>query len=163
MKKLLSNIIAIIAFALFCAPAMADYVLEQGPESYPDLPKSHWAYEAVTFLTDKQVVVGYPDGLYRPDQKVTRGEFATMAIKALGIYEKEIPQIFDYSDTQKHWAHRNIQVASYYGLMKGYPDGTFRPNEDVTRMEALTVVLNALSPENIDSEQAKHFVSIYED
>ena len=90
MKKIILNVIATIALALFAAPAMANYVLEQGPESYPDLPSSHWAYEAVTFLTDKQIVVGYPDGLYRPDQKVTRGEFATMVIKALGIYEKDI-------------------------------------------------------------------------
>ena len=84
MKKLLLNIIALLAFALYTLPAMAGYQLEQGPDSYPDLPPSHWAYEAVTFLTDKQVVVGYPDGYYRPDQKVTRGEFATMVIKALG-------------------------------------------------------------------------------
>ena len=163
MKKLLSNIITLIAFALFAAPALADYKLEQGPDSYPDLPANHWAYEAVTFLTDKQIVVGYPDGYYRPDQKVTRGEFSTMVIKALGLYEKETPQIFDYKDTQEHWAHRNIQVASYYGLLKGYPGGYFYPNQDVTRMEALQIVLNALSPENINSEQAKHFVSIYKD
>ena len=71
MKKLFLNVIATIALALFAAPAMANYVLEQGPESYPDLPPSHWAYEAVTFLTDKQVVVGYPDGLYRPNALIT--------------------------------------------------------------------------------------------
>ena len=163
MKKLFLNVIATIALALFATPAMANYVLEQGPESYPDLPSSHWAYEAVTFLTDKQVVVGYPDGLYRPDQKVTRGEFSTMVIKALGLYEKNVPLVFDYKDTKEHWADRNIQVASYYGLVKGYGNGMFRPNDYVTRMEALNIVLNALSPQNIDSEQAKHFVSIYSD
>ena len=163
MKKLFLNVIATIALALFATPAMAKYVLEQGPESYPDLPPSHWAYEAVTFLTDKQVVVGYPDGLYRPDQKVTRGEFSTMVIKALGIYEKDIPLVFNYSDTKNHWADRNIQVASYYGLVNGYGNGTFKPNEFVTRMEALTIILNALAPQNMDTEEAKHFVSIYSD
>lgn len=163
MKKLFLNVIATIALALFATPAMAKYVLEQGPASYPDLPPSHWAYEAVTFLTDKQVVVGYPDGLYRPDQKVTRGEFSTMVIKALGIYEKDIPLVFNYSDTKDHWADRNIQVASYYGLVNGYGNGTFKPNEFVTRMEALTIILNALAPQNMDTEEAKHFVSIYSD
>ena len=163
MKKTILNVIATIALALFAAPAMANYVLEQGPESYPDLPSSHWAYEAVTFLTDKQIVVGYPDGLYRPDQKVTRGEFSTMVIKALGLYEKNVPLVFDYKDTKNHWADRNIQVASYYGLVKGYGDGTFHPNAYVTRIEALNIILNALSPQNMDSEQAKHFVSIYSD
>lgn len=163
MKKLFLNVIATIALALFATPVMANYVLEQGPDSYPDLPSSHWAYEAVTFLTDKKVVVGYPDGLYRPDQKVTRGEFATMVIKALGIYEKDIPLIFNYSDTKEHWADRNIQVASYYGLVKGYGNGTFKPNEFVTRMEALNIILNALAPQNMDTEEAKHFVSIYSD
>lgn len=163
MKKLLLNITAFIAFALMIAPAMASYELEQGPDSYPDLPYSHWAYEAVTFLTAKQVVVGYPDGYYRPDQKVTRGEFSTMVIKSLGLYEKDIPLIFGYTDTKNHWADRNIQVASYFGLVKGDGDGKFRPNDNVTRMEALAVVLNALSPENINKEEAKHFVSIYSD
>ncbi len=163
MKKLLLNFIAILAAVMLATPAMATYQLEQGPSSYPDLPPEHWAYEAVTFLTDKKIVVGYPDGYYRPDQKVTRGEFSTMVIKALGLYEKDTPQIFDYKDTAKHWANRNIQVASYYGLVNGYPGGYFYPNNDVTRMEALSIVLNALSPENINSEQAKHFVSIYQD
>jgi len=163
MKKLLLNIIISIAMTLSVMPALASYTLEQGPESYPDLPQDHWAYEAVTFLTDKKVVVGYPDGLYRPDQKVTRGEFSTMVIKALGLYEKNIPQIFEYADTKGHWADRNIQVASYFGLVKGYPNGKFYPNKDVTRAEALTIVLNALSPENINTEQAQHFVSIYKD
>ena len=163
MKKLFLSLIAILAAVMLSAPAMATYQLEQGPSSYPDLPPEHWAYEAVTFLTDKKIVVGYPDGYYRPDQKVTRGEFSTMVIKALGLYEKDTPQIFDYKDTTKHWANRNIQVASYYGLVNGYPGGYFYPNNDVTRMEALSIVLNALSPENINSEQAKHFVSIYED
>lgn len=163
MKKLFLNVIATIALALFATPVMAKYVLEQGPASYPDLPKDHWAYEAVTFLTDKQVVVGYPDGLYRPDQKVTRGEFSTMVIKALGIYEKDVPLVFNYSDTKDHWADRNIQVASYYGLVNGYGNGTFKPNEYVTRMEALNIILNALAPQNMDTDEAKHFVSIYSD
>lgn len=163
MKKLLLNIITLLAMVLMTAPAMATYTLQQGPDSYPDLPADHWAYEAVTFLTDKKIVVGYPDGLYRPDQKVTRGEFSTMVIKALGLYEKDTPLIFDYKDTAKHWANRNIQVASYYGLLKGYPDGYFFPNKDVTRMEALAIVLNALSPQNMNTDQAKHFVSIYKD
>ncbi|MBQ2983897.1 MAG: S-layer homology domain-containing protein [Candidatus Gastranaerophilales bacterium] len=161
MKKVLFNIIAMLALSV--GVQAATYELEQGPASYPDLPKDHWAYEAVTFLTDHKITVGYPDGLYRPDQKVTRGEFSTMVIKALGLYEKDTAQIFPYKDIDKHWAKRNIQVASYYGLVKGYPNDLFYPNNDVTRMEALNIVLNALSPENIDSEQAKHFVSVYSD
>ncbi len=161
MKKLL-NVIILFMVVLFVPAAMA-WELEQGPASYPDLPSDHWAYEAVTFLTDKKVVVGYPDGLYRPDQKVTRAEFATMVIKALGLYEKDTPEIFNYKDIKNHWANRNIQVASYYGLVKGYPNEMFYPNKDVTRIEALEVILNALAPENIDSEQAKHFLSIYKD
>ena len=165
MKKILSIITTLlITLSLVSTPTMAiDWKLQQGPASYPDLPKSHWAYEAVTFLTDKKVVVGYPDGLYRPDQKVTRGEFSTMVIKALGLYEKDTPLVFNYKDTSKHWADRNIQVASYYGLVKGYPGGYFKPNDYVTRMEALAIVLNALSPQNIDREEAKHFVSMYKD
>ena len=162
MKKLLLNIIIMSVLALL-APMTVAWELEQGPASYPDLPSDHWAYEAVTFLTDKKVVVGYPDGLYRPDQKVTRAEFATMVIKALGLYEKDTPEIFNYKDTKGHWADRNIQVASYYGLVKGYPGDMFYPNKDVTRIEALEVILNALAPENINSEQAQHFVSIYKD
>jgi hypothetical protein len=86
-----------------------------------------------------------------------------MVIKALGIYEKDVPLVFNYSDTKDHWADRNIQVASYYGLVNGYGNGTFKPNEYVTRMEALNIILNALAPQNMDTDEAKHFVSIYSD
>ena len=102
MKKVLFNIITMLALSV--GVQAATYELEQGPASYPDLPKDHWAYEAVTFLTDHKITVGYPDGLYRPDQKVTRGEFSTMVIKALGLYEKDTAQIFPYKDIENHWA-----------------------------------------------------------
>ncbi|MBR1617353.1 S-layer homology domain-containing protein [bacterium] len=161
MKKLVK--IFAILLSLILVPAFAEWKLEQGPSSYPDLPNTHWAYEAVTFLTDKQIVVGYPDGLYRPDQKVTRAEFSTMVLKALGLYEKDAPLMFNYKDTKGHWADRNIQVASYYGLVHGYPDGTFKPNSYVTRMEALAIILNALHPRNIDTAEAQHLLSIYKD
>ena len=52
-------------------------------KEYKDLPQDHWAYKQIQTLTDQNVVVGYPDGNYRPDANVTRAEFATMVIKAL--------------------------------------------------------------------------------
>ena len=84
MKKLLSNIITLAFFSvLLISPAKADYTLEQGPDSYPDLPQNHWAYEAVATMARSGLVKGYPDGEFKGDRTMTRYEFAQIIQNAI--------------------------------------------------------------------------------
>ena len=74
MRKLLLSILSLLTVSLLGSAVMA----------YPDVPSNHWAAKQINELSEQGVVVGYPDGTFKPDELVTRAEFASMAIKALG-------------------------------------------------------------------------------
>ena len=82
-KKLLKGMVALGVLLMLNNPAQAFYT---------DMNESHWAYQSIKFLTEIGVVVGYPDGTYKPDIPVTRAEFASMAIKALGQEDATVTQ-----------------------------------------------------------------------
>ncbi|MFR1672534.1 MAG: S-layer homology domain-containing protein, partial [Candidatus Gastranaerophilaceae bacterium] len=74
MKNLFKLLLSTAVAVFMIAPAFA----------YPDVNANHWAAKQIQILTEKGVIVGYPDGTFKPDENVTRAEFASMAIKALG-------------------------------------------------------------------------------
>ncbi len=112
------------------------------PKKFPDLPSSHPAFDAIETLYYGGVIKGYPDGTAKPDKDVTRAEFATMLVKEFGIETNNYSSV-PFKDVGNHWARKFIAAAYENGLIKGYPDGTFRPNENVTKAEALTMIVNA--------------------
>ena len=87
---------------------------------------------------------GYPDGSFRPERNITRAEAAVIFAKLLGANEETDSQFTgSYTDLQDtHWAAWAIKFASKEGLFKGYPDGSFKPDQNITRAEFSTVVLH---------------------
>lgn len=148
MKKLLSKVLVLTAVLGFtCINVLA--------KDFNDLPQNHWAYKQIQTLSDFGVVVGYPDGSYKPDANVTRAEFATMAIKALDQQNAELKSTVVFSDLpDTHWAYGMVERGVMFDLIKGNPDGTFDPNGNVSRGHALSVVVNALTTESISRSKA---------
>ena len=108
-KKIFRGLFILAAFVMMNNPANAFYT---------DMSESHWAYQPIKFLTEVGVVVGYPDGTYKPDIPVTRAEFASMAIKALGQENTTVSQPIHFSDiTPDFWAYDIIQKAVYFDLI----------------------------------------------
>lgn len=108
-----------------------------------DTPPGTWYNTAVCTLALEGIVNGYEDGSFRPEHMVTRAEFVTMALRLAGISPSGAGRRFrDVSQT--HWAAGYIQAAAGSGLILGYSDGTFRPNQYITRAEAVTI-LNRVS------------------
>lgn len=133
-------------------------------QTFSDLPSSHWAYEAVEYLYENGVVVGYPDGTYKADNNVIRAEFCSMVVSALRLREKSIDSIRNFKDVEDwYWAYNDIQLASFFDLVVGTPDGYFYPKNTVTRAEALSVVLNSLSTNDMTHEEALQILSKYPD
>ena len=133
---------------------------------YSDMDETHWAYSQIKILTEKNVVVGYPDGSFHPDENVTRAEFASMAIKALGQEHTTIAQPINYTDIDPDfWAYDAIQKAVYFDLISNDKNNqTFRPYDSVSRAESLSIAVNALTTEQISKEKAKEILSkIYKD
>lgn len=132
---------------------------------YSDMDDTHWAYKQIKTLSDSGILVGYPDGTFQPDEMVTRAEFASMAIKALGQEHANVIQPINYTDvTPTHWAYDSIQKAVYFDLISN--DKTtelFRPEDSVARSETITIAVNALTTEQISEEKAKSILKCYKD
>ena len=147
-KKLLQLLVLTLFFAFSIGQAFC--------AEYTDLAKTHWAYPQITDLTAENIVVGYPDSTFHPDENVTRAEFATMVIKAVGQQNAELKETINFNDVPKDfWAYNMIERAVRFDIIKQSSDNNFNPQSSVTRAQALTFVVNALETKNITDAQAK--------
>ena len=110
---------------------------------FSDVPADKWFNNAVSTLANAGLITGYPDGSFKPNANITRAEFATIAIRFFLEEGVEITEN-NLTDVKGHWAEANINLAYALGLINGYPDGTFRPNQLITRAEAMTIVNRVL-------------------
>ena len=110
------------------------------PSDYTDVAAGRWSADAVGFLSGLGVIEGYGDGTFKPEQPITRAEFISMAIRVDGVVAGED----SFSDISGHWARENIQAGAKKGFITGYPDGTFKPQQSITRAEAVTIVNRVL-------------------
>lgn len=110
---------------------------------FSDVTAGKWFNNAVSTATNAGKLTGYPDGTFRPNQSITRAEFAAIAVRFLS---DEVQGVSggNFSDTAGHWAADAIGRAAAAGWIAGYPDGTFRPNAPITRAEAATIINNML-------------------
>lgn len=140
-------------------------VKAQQAKIFPDVAANHWAAAQIKELSQSGVIVGYPDGTFKPDDNVTRAEFASMAIRALGQEHTTVAQPVNFTDiTPDFWAYDMIQRALYFELISCPPEGkAFRPDDSVSHAEAVSVTVNALTTENISVQKAKEVLKNYTD
>ena len=151
MKKLLSVLALMSVFFLNNIAHAQDYI---------DITQNHWAYNYVKLLSEEGIVVGYPDKTFRPDNNITRAEFAAMVIKALKQQNTKLKYSPEFSDVPKeHWAYNAVSKAAYFDLVKGTSDGKFLPEETVSRAQVLSIVINSLTTEDITPEKARYILS----
>ena len=100
-----------------------------------------WYSNQVATLTNAGILSGFPDGTFGPAKHITRAEFATIA--ALFFHAPEVSDDA-FSDISNNWAREYINRAAALGLVSGYPDGTFRPNAEITRAEVMEIINNVL-------------------
>lgn len=131
---------------------------------FSDLNTDHWAYSEIKTLADEDILWGYPDGTFMPDQSATRAEFATMVIKSLWQEKYDPVQIYYYKDVpQEHWAYEMIQRASELELLRGFPDYTFEPDRNLTKAEAISIVISAVDAGDMTEAEAKKLLQVYKD
>ncbi len=106
--------------------------------------KGHWAESNIMMLANKLVVDGVTNTTFQPDRSVTRAEFAAMLVRSLGIQNTGGSSTFkDVASNQ--WYADVVATAAKLKLVDGYEDGTFRPNNQITREELSAMVVRALS------------------
>ncbi|PAD33400.1 glycoside hydrolase family 3 N-terminal domain-containing protein [Paenibacillus sp. 7523-1] len=101
--------------------------------TYSDVPETHAFTKEIAIASKNGLASGFPDGSFRPDAPLSRAETAAFLTRAYSLSEGK--QTANWSDTESHWAAAPILVMSSNGLVGGYSDGTYRPNQTVTRAE----------------------------
>ena len=109
--------------------------------SYSDVAAGAWYNHAVSTLSAMGIVKGDSHGKFNPNAPITRAEFAAIAAR---FDDKANTTAVDFSDIASHWAKDEISAAANNGWINGYTDGTFRPNNKITRAEAMTLVNRVL-------------------
>ena len=107
---------------------------------------AHWAHETIDQMTINGYIKGYEDGTFKPDQNITRAEFSAIVYRILGLEKAEDGVLYD--DTVGHWAEDIIATMSLpegYGMLRGYGDGNFGPNDLITREQAVAIIARAKS------------------
>ena len=120
-------------------------VLWSKTNDYTDVEKKDWYNNAVSTMTEAKILFGYEDGTFGPDQPITRAEMAAIAAR-FDRFNNE-PEIEDpptFNDVAGHWAEKDIEKAAAVGWLKGYEDGSFRPDQYITRAEAMSLINRVL-------------------
>ena len=117
--------------------------------SYNDVKDGDWFCCAVSTLSKMGIIKGYEDGSFKPNDPISRAEFAAIAARFDPDGDKT-PATF--ADVTSHWAKDEISIAANHGWIKGYEDGSFKPDQKITRAETMTLVNRVLNrlPETKD-------------
>ncbi|MGF1512217.1 MAG: DUF1565 domain-containing protein [Elainellaceae cyanobacterium] len=114
----------------------------EGPAPFPDILDS-WARPFIAALVERGVIRGFPDGTFRPRDPLTRAQYAVLLTRAFDVPIRRAPQPFGDVGTG-FWARDAIQQATRQGFITGFPDGTFRPNASLTRLQTLLALNSGL-------------------
>lgn len=131
--------VAVIFYRLLTDESRDEFLSDSN--SFTDIEDDRWSNRAISTLYNADIISGYPDGTFKPSEPITRAEFATIAAK---FDDLELGGTTKFTDVIGHWAEEYITSSELKGWINGYPDNTFRPEQDITRAEAVTLINNVL-------------------
>ena len=144
MKKLLVlSLVFVMVLAFFAVKP-----LSISAAGFKDVASDYWAKDQIDYLVSKGVITGFSDGTFKPEDAVTREQFAKMICIAKGLKEYK-PAKSTFKDVaSSRWSFGFIEAAVKAGYIKGYTDGTFKPANSITRQELAVLGVRVLGKEN---------------
>jgi hypothetical protein len=134
---------ALVALSAVAGAGLALPAIAQTAE-FTDVGPNYWARPFIESLASEQVIAGFPDGSFRPDQPVTRAQFAAIVRNAFDQpHNRNAPRFSDVSNS--YWANAAIADAYSQGFLSGYPNGAFQPETQIPRVQALVALANGLN------------------
>ena len=118
--------------------------IETDVSSFPDVNKDDWFNVTVSSLANMGAISGYEDGTFRPNEPISRAELAAMAVRFYDTFEAEYEGGTFLDVDGDEWYADAIAAAEELGIIGGYPDGTVRPNNNITRAETCAIVNRVL-------------------
>ncbi|MFC4768122.1 S-layer homology domain-containing protein [Effusibacillus consociatus] len=141
----------------------------QKERSFQDLDRTHWAYSYIQAAAEAGIFSGYPDGKFYPDRPISRAELTMVVLRMNGLN----PPHFSTDDSHiakvfkdvgpSHWARDAIQTAAQLSFVSGYADGSFRPDNEVKRVEAVVMMNRSLGRGPLvdgDEKVEQHFTDV---
>ncbi|MEO3944161.1 S-layer homology domain-containing protein [Gorillibacterium sp. CAU 1737] len=129
-------------YAVINSLTNSTYSVIWNPIEFTDM-NNHWAKASVNNMGSRKVVTGVGNGEYDPDRNMTRAEFAAVMVRGLGLApDKGSSSFRDVASTE--WYCGYIKTAAAYGIIKGYSDTKFGPNDTITREQAMTMIARAM-------------------
>ncbi|MCA9374128.1 beta-propeller domain-containing protein [Candidatus Peregrinibacteria bacterium] len=123
-------------------------------QTFPDVWSSHVNYDAIDYLKDEGIIEGYPDGQYKPSININRAEFTKIIVGAI----VENPQGSNcFIDVQDQWFAKYVCQANEMGIVDGYPDGSFKPADNINFSEAAKIISNAYEKDAQDEAGERWF------
>ena len=131
--------VATIFFRLLTDRSRANYITNYNP--FPDVDSSRWSFYPIVTMNNAGIMHGYDDGNFAPSGYITRAEFAVVAAQ---FSDAEYTGADLFSDISGHWAREYINRAASEGWISGYPDGSFGPDDYITRAQVMALVNEVL-------------------
>lgn len=129
-------------YAVISSLTNSAYAVVSHPVTFTDMAQ-HWAKDAVNDLASRMVINGTGNGLFQPNNAITRAEFAAIMVRGLGLkLENGSTAFTDVASSA--WYSSAVNTAHAYGLIDGFEDGTFRPKDAITREQAMTIIAKAM-------------------
>lgn len=127
--------------------------ISNSKSAFTDVSAKEWYNSYISYLEKYDIIKGYSDGTFKPDEQITRAEFVTMCTRFYTMFgDVKTSNKNSFTDTKNnHWAYGFINNAVAMEWIKGYADGTFRPDENITRAEVVTIV-NRVTDRSADME-----------
>lgn len=142
MKKRVVHRLFICAFLLIFVCSIFPAAASVQAASFSDI-SGHWAQDDIEYMTDKDIIYGYSDGTFRPDNYVSRAEYIAMTNRTYKLRSGSSATNFKDVNSSD-WFAREVSYAVAAGYISGYPDGTFRPNQYITRQEVAVTLARLL-------------------
>ncbi len=136
-------VISFFSVFLLTAPVSAADIMGNGSEDkvYSDLSNSNPNFNYIKYLSQRGIIAGFPDGSFQPEESLNRAQAAVILVKAMGLEISPASEM-SFKDVGKdHWAATYIDSCVKAGYIKGYPDGSFQPEEKLSRAQGISLVL----------------------
>lgn len=117
---------------------------------FPDVKSGRWSLADIEYLAHYNIINGYPDGEYKPERNLTRAEFAALVRRFAELDDTDTENIFPDVD-EELWAYDDIMAIYKAGLIDGYEDGSFRPQNEITRAEVMKIINKLLGRNPLES------------
>ncbi|MBR7143123.1 MAG: S-layer homology domain-containing protein [Clostridia bacterium] len=139
----------------FYATRLGTFGIQYNPVTFNDVPEKQWYYSAISYMAARGIIGGMGNGNFEPTSNIKRGDFLIMLMRSFGIpLEENLTDNFPDAGNKYYTAY--LGTAKKLGLVGGFPDGTYRPEAEITRQDMFLMLYNILTSLELLPEKANN-------